>query len=34
MVVDPDGFLVDIIERIPPSLTFRRHLVEGRRRGR
>jgi catechol 2,3-dioxygenase-like lactoylglutathione lyase family enzyme len=32
MVVDPDGFLVDVIQRIPPSLAFRRALVEGRRR--
>ncbi|MEA3214591.1 MAG: hypothetical protein QOJ19_747 [Acidimicrobiia bacterium] len=34
MAVDPDGFLVDVIERIPPSLAFRRSLVEGRRRRR
>jgi catechol 2,3-dioxygenase-like lactoylglutathione lyase family enzyme len=34
MVVDPDGFLVDVIERIRPSVAFRRQLVEGRRRGR
>jgi catechol 2,3-dioxygenase-like lactoylglutathione lyase family enzyme len=32
MVVDPDGFLVDVIQPIPPSLAFRRALVEGRRR--
>jgi catechol 2,3-dioxygenase-like lactoylglutathione lyase family enzyme len=34
MVVDPDGFLVDVIEPIRPSVAFRRQLVEGRRRGR
>jgi catechol 2,3-dioxygenase-like lactoylglutathione lyase family enzyme len=34
MVVDPDGFLVDIIETITPSVAFRRQLVEGRRRWR
>jgi catechol 2,3-dioxygenase-like lactoylglutathione lyase family enzyme len=34
MAVDPDGFLVDVIERIPASLAFRRQLVEGRRRRR
>ena len=34
MLVDPDGFLVDIIEPIRPSVAFRRQLVEGRRRGR
>jgi catechol 2,3-dioxygenase-like lactoylglutathione lyase family enzyme len=34
MAVDPDGFLVDVIERIPPSLAVRRQLVDGRRRRR
>jgi catechol 2,3-dioxygenase-like lactoylglutathione lyase family enzyme len=34
MVVDPDGFLVDVIETITPSVAFRRQLVEGRRRWR
>lgn len=34
MVVDPDGFVVDIIEMITPSVAFRRQLVEGRRRWR
>ena len=34
MVVDPDGFVVDVIEQIPPSVSFRRQLVEGRRRWR
>lgn len=34
MVVDPDGFVVDVIEQIPPSVAFRRQLVEGRRRWR
>jgi catechol 2,3-dioxygenase-like lactoylglutathione lyase family enzyme len=34
MAIDPDGFLVDVIERIPPSLEFRRQLVAGRRRQR
>jgi hypothetical protein len=34
MAVDPDGFLVDVIQRIPPSLAFRRDLVAGRRRRR
>jgi catechol 2,3-dioxygenase-like lactoylglutathione lyase family enzyme len=34
MTVDPDGFLVDVVERIPASLAFRRQLVEGRRRRR
>ena len=34
MAVDPDGFLVDVIERIPPTLAVRRQLVEGRRRRR
>jgi catechol 2,3-dioxygenase-like lactoylglutathione lyase family enzyme len=34
MVVDPDGFLVDVIQPIPPDLDFRRALVEGRRRRR
>jgi catechol 2,3-dioxygenase-like lactoylglutathione lyase family enzyme len=34
MVIDPDGFVVDVIERIPPSLAFRRDLVAGRRRHR
>jgi uncharacterized glyoxalase superfamily protein PhnB len=34
MVNDPDGFVVDVIERIPPSLAFRRELVAGRRRRR
>jgi catechol 2,3-dioxygenase-like lactoylglutathione lyase family enzyme len=34
MVVDPDGFLVDVIQPIPPSGAFRRALVEGRRRRR
>jgi catechol 2,3-dioxygenase-like lactoylglutathione lyase family enzyme len=34
MAVDPDGFLVDVIERIPVSLAVRRELVEGRRRRR
>ena len=34
MVVDPDGLLVDVIERIRPSVGFRRQLVEGRRRAR
>lgn len=31
MVVDPDGFLVDVIETITPSVAFRRELVVGRR---
>jgi catechol 2,3-dioxygenase-like lactoylglutathione lyase family enzyme len=34
MVVDPDGFLVDVIETITPSVAFRRELVIGRRRWR
>ena len=34
MVLDPDGFVVDVIEQIPPSVAFRRQLVEGRRRWR
>jgi catechol 2,3-dioxygenase-like lactoylglutathione lyase family enzyme len=34
MAVDPDGFLVDVIQRIPPSLAFRRTLATGRRRRR
>jgi catechol 2,3-dioxygenase-like lactoylglutathione lyase family enzyme len=34
MVVDPDGFLVDVIEPIRASAEFRRQLVEGRRRWR
>ena len=34
MAVDPDGFLVDVIERIPPTMAVRRQLVEGRRRRR
>ena len=34
MVVDPDGFLVDVIETITPSVAFRRELVVGRRRWR
>jgi catechol 2,3-dioxygenase-like lactoylglutathione lyase family enzyme len=34
MVLDPDGFVVDVIEQIPPSVSFRRQLVEGRRRWR
>jgi uncharacterized glyoxalase superfamily protein PhnB len=34
MVTDPDGFVVDLIEPIEPSLEFRRQLVEGRRRWR
>jgi len=34
MVVDPDRFLVDIIETITPSIAFRRQLVVGRRRWR
>ena len=34
MVNDPDGFVVDVIERIAPSLAFRRELVAGRRRRR
>jgi catechol 2,3-dioxygenase-like lactoylglutathione lyase family enzyme len=34
MAVDPDGFLVDVIQRIPPSFAVRRQLVEGRRRRR
>jgi catechol 2,3-dioxygenase-like lactoylglutathione lyase family enzyme len=34
MVVDPDGFLVDVIQPIPPSVAFRRALVAGRRRRR
>ena len=34
MVVDPDGFLVDVIETITPSVAFRRQLVVGRRRWR
>jgi catechol 2,3-dioxygenase-like lactoylglutathione lyase family enzyme len=34
MVVDPDGFLVDVIETINPSMAFRRELVAGRRRWR
>jgi catechol 2,3-dioxygenase-like lactoylglutathione lyase family enzyme len=34
VAVDPDGFLVDVIERIPPTLAVRRQLVEGRRRRR
>jgi catechol 2,3-dioxygenase-like lactoylglutathione lyase family enzyme len=34
MVVDPDGFLVDVIEAITPSVEFRRQLVVGRRRWR
>jgi catechol 2,3-dioxygenase-like lactoylglutathione lyase family enzyme len=34
MAVDPDGFLVDVIQRIPPSLAFRRALAAGRRRRR
>ena len=34
MVVDPDRFLVDVIEMITPSVAFRRQLVEGRRRWR
>ena len=34
MVVDPDGFLVDVIETITPSVAFRRQLVAGRRRWR
>ena len=29
MVVDPDGFLVDVIETITPSVAFRRQLVVG-----
>jgi catechol 2,3-dioxygenase-like lactoylglutathione lyase family enzyme len=32
MGMDPDGFVVDVIEQIPPSLAFRKQLVEGRRR--
>jgi len=34
MVIDPDRFLVDVIEVITPSVAFRRQLVEGRRRWR
>jgi catechol 2,3-dioxygenase-like lactoylglutathione lyase family enzyme len=34
MVVDPDGFLVDVIRPIRPSLAFRRALAAGRRRRR
>jgi catechol 2,3-dioxygenase-like lactoylglutathione lyase family enzyme len=34
MAVDPDGFVVDVIEPIPPSMAFRKQLVEGRRRWR
>jgi hypothetical protein len=34
MELDPDGFVIDVIERIPPSLAFRRDLVAGRRRRR
>jgi uncharacterized glyoxalase superfamily protein PhnB len=34
MVVDPDGYVVDVIQPIPPDLAFRRALVEGRRRRR
>lgn len=34
MVIDPDGFLVDVIEMITPSIAFRRELVAGRRRWR
>jgi catechol 2,3-dioxygenase-like lactoylglutathione lyase family enzyme len=34
MVVDPDGFVVDVIERIAPSMAFRRDLAVGRRRRR
>ena len=34
MVVDPDGFLIDVIEPIGASVEFRRQLVEGRRRWR
>ena len=34
MVLDPDRFVVDVIEQIPPSVSFRRQLVEGRRRWR
>jgi catechol 2,3-dioxygenase-like lactoylglutathione lyase family enzyme len=34
MAVDPDGFVVDVIQRIAPSVAFRRDLVAGRRRRR
>ena len=34
MVVDPDRFLVDVIEMTTPSVAFRRQLIEGRRRWR
>lgn len=34
MVVDPDRFLVDVIETITPSVAFRRQLVADRRRRR
>lgn len=34
MVVDPDGFLVDVIATITPSVAFRRELIVGRRRWR
>ena len=34
MAIDPDGFLIDVIEPIRPSVAFRRELVEGRRRWR
>jgi catechol 2,3-dioxygenase-like lactoylglutathione lyase family enzyme len=34
MAVDPDGFLVDVIQRIRPSGAFLRDLALGRRRRR
>ena len=34
MAVDPDGFLVDVIQRIRPSGAFLRELALGRRRRR
>jgi catechol 2,3-dioxygenase-like lactoylglutathione lyase family enzyme len=34
MVRDPDDFVVDVIQQIAPSVSFRRQLVEGRRRWR
>ena len=34
MAVDPDGFLVDVIQRIRPSGAFLRDLALGRRRWR
>ena len=32
MALDPDGFFVDVVQRIRPSTAFLRTLADGRRR--